>query len=28
MRLGWIFFFEIALINVFLTAFIVALFPK
>jgi len=28
MRLGWIFFFEIALVNVFLTAFIVALFPK
>jgi NADH-quinone oxidoreductase subunit H len=28
MRLGWIFFFEIALVNVFITAFIVALFPK
>ena len=28
MRLGWIFFFEIALVNVFLTAFIVALIPK
>jgi NADH-quinone oxidoreductase subunit H len=28
MRLGWIFFFEIALINVFIAAFIVALVPK
>jgi NADH-quinone oxidoreductase subunit H len=28
MRLGWIFFFEIALVNVFLTAFIIALFPR
>ena len=28
MRLGWIFFFEIALVNVFLAAFIVAIFPK
>jgi NADH-quinone oxidoreductase subunit H len=28
MRLGWIFFFEIALVNVFLAAFIIALFPK
>ena len=27
MRLGWVFFFEIALINVFITAFIIALFP-
>ena len=27
MRLGWIFFFELALINVFLTAFILALLP-
>ncbi len=28
MRLGWLFFFEIALINVFIAAFIVALLPK
>ena len=28
MRLGWIFFFEIALVNVFLMAFIIALLPK
>jgi NADH-quinone oxidoreductase subunit H len=28
MRLGWIFFFEIALVNVFLAAFLIALFPK
>jgi len=28
MRLGWIFFFEIALVNVFVTAFIVALIPQ
>jgi NADH-quinone oxidoreductase subunit H len=28
MRLGWIFFFEIALVNVFLAAFIIALFPN
>ena len=28
MRLGWIFFFEIALVNVFITALIVAFFPK
>jgi len=28
MRLGWIFFFEIALANVFLTAFILAFIPK
>jgi NADH-quinone oxidoreductase subunit H len=28
MRLGWIFFFEIALVNVFLTALIIALFPN
>jgi NADH-quinone oxidoreductase subunit H len=27
MRLGWIFFFEIALVNVFLAALIVAIFP-
>ena len=27
MRLGWIFFFEIALVNVFLTALIVAFLP-
>ena len=27
MRLGWIFFFELALVNIFLTAFIVAYFP-
>jgi NADH-quinone oxidoreductase subunit H len=28
MRLGWIFFFEIALVNVFVAAFIIALVPK
>ena len=28
MRLGWIFFFELALVNIFLTAFIVAYFPN
>jgi len=28
MRLGWIFFFEIALVNVFVTALIVAVFPN
>jgi NADH-quinone oxidoreductase subunit H len=28
MRLGWIFFFEIALANVFLTAFLLAFIPK
>jgi NADH-quinone oxidoreductase subunit H len=28
MRLGWLFFFEIALVNVFLTALILAFFPK
>jgi len=28
MRLGWIFFFEIALVNVFITAFLIALMPK
>ncbi|MGA3170118.1 MAG: complex I subunit 1 family protein [Chthoniobacteraceae bacterium] len=28
MRLGWIFFFEIALINVFVTAFLIALMAK
>ncbi|HEX4085131.1 MAG TPA: complex I subunit 1 family protein [Chthoniobacteraceae bacterium] len=28
MRLGWIFFFEIALVNVFVAAFIVALIPN
>lgn len=28
MRLGWIFFFEIALVNIFVTAFILAYFPK
>jgi NADH-quinone oxidoreductase subunit H len=28
MRLGWIFFFEIALVNVFVAAFIIALIPK
>jgi NADH-quinone oxidoreductase subunit H len=28
MRLGWIFFFEIALINVFVAALIIAVFPK
>jgi NADH-quinone oxidoreductase subunit H len=28
MRLGWIFFFEIALINVFIAAFIIALIPN
>jgi NADH-quinone oxidoreductase subunit H len=27
MRLGWIFFFEIALVNVFVTAIIIAVFP-
>jgi len=28
MRLGWIFFFEIALVNVFIAAFILALYPN
>ena len=28
MRLGWIFFFELALVNIFVTAFIVAYFPN
>jgi NADH-quinone oxidoreductase subunit H len=28
MRLGWIFFFEIALVNIFITAFVLAYFPK
>ncbi len=28
MRLGWIFFFEIALVNIFITAIIIALFPQ
>jgi NADH-quinone oxidoreductase subunit H len=28
MRLGWIFFFEIALVNVFITALIIAVFPN
>ena len=28
MRLGWIWFFEIALVNIFLTAGILALFPN
>ena len=28
MRLGWVFFFELALVNIFLTAFIVAYFPS
>ena len=28
MRLGWIFFFELALVNIFLTAFIMAIFPN
>jgi NADH-quinone oxidoreductase subunit H len=28
MRLGWIFFFEIALVNVFITAIIIAFIPK
>jgi NADH-quinone oxidoreductase subunit H len=27
MRLGWVFFFEIALVNIFITAFILAYFP-
>jgi NADH-quinone oxidoreductase subunit H len=27
MRLGWIFFFEIALVNIFITAIILAIFP-
>ena len=28
MRLGWVFFFEIALANIFLAAIIVAYMPK
>ena len=28
MRLGWIFFFELALVNIFVTALIMAVFPK
>ena len=28
MRLGWLFFFEIALVNIFLVAAILAYFPK
>src|SRR6266404_2589476 len=28
MRLGWVFFFEIALVNIFITAFILACFPE
>jgi NADH-quinone oxidoreductase subunit H len=28
MRLGWLFFFEIALVNIFITAFILAYFPQ
>ena len=28
MRLGWVFFFEIALVNIFVTAMILAYFPK
>jgi hypothetical protein len=28
MRLGWLFFFEIALVNIFLVAGILAYFPK
>jgi NADH-quinone oxidoreductase subunit H len=28
MRLGWVFFFEIALVNIFITAFILAYFPQ
>jgi NADH-quinone oxidoreductase subunit H len=28
MRLGWVFFFEIALVNIFITAIIVAAMPK
>jgi len=28
MRLGWLFFFEIALVNIFITAFILAWFPQ
>jgi NADH-quinone oxidoreductase subunit H len=28
MRLGWIFFFELALVNIFITAIIIALFPQ
>ena len=28
MRLGWIFFFELALVNIFITALIMAIFPK
>jgi NADH:ubiquinone oxidoreductase subunit H len=27
MRLGWLFFFEIALVNIFVVALIVAYFP-
>jgi NADH-quinone oxidoreductase subunit H len=28
MRLGWVFFFEIALVNIFITAFILAYYPE
>jgi NADH-quinone oxidoreductase subunit H len=28
MRLGWLFFFEIALVNIFITALILAWFPQ
>ena len=28
MRLGWIFFFEIALVNIFMAALILAYFPQ
>jgi NADH-quinone oxidoreductase subunit H len=28
MRLGWVFFFEIALVNIFIAAIIVAYFPQ
>src|ERR1700736_4085116 len=28
MRLGWVFFFEIALVNIFITAFILAYYPQ
>ena len=27
MRLGWVFFFEIALVNIFITAIILAYYP-
>jgi len=28
MRLGWLFFFEIALVNIFIVAVIIACFPQ